>query len=194
MRQWHCETLAFRDTRTSRRLHSKTLASEALAFRDTGTARHPHHETIALRDTCTPRHLHSKGLALQDTRIPRHSVVIILSFIIAYSIEHSFLYSVPTTYLSRSTQTLRALAATFYEGGSKLWIFPDHLPITHPSADSPLLVHHLSLSPPTQPLASFHKWPWLYPPSTPHLTRAAHLPHPSPKRARLWGVHWHRTD
>jgi len=34
----------------------------------------------------------------------------------------------------------------------------------------------------------------LYPPSTPHFTRAAHLPHPSPKRARLWGVHWHRTD
>jgi len=67
-------------------------------------------------------------------------------------------------------------------------------PTTHPSAGSPLLVHHLSLSPPTHPFASFHKWPWLYPPSTPHFTRAAHLPHPLPKRVRLWGVHWHRTD
>jgi len=122
------------------------------------------------------------------------SLVIILFFIIAYCIEHSFLYSVPTIYLSRSIQTLRALAATSHKGGSKLWIFSHHLPITHPSAGSPLLVHHLSLSPPTYSLASFHKWPWLYPPATPHLARAAHLPHPSPKRARLWGVHWHCTD
>ena len=36
----------------------------------------------------------------------------------------------------------------------------------------------------------------LYPPSTPHITlaRAAHLPHPLPKRVRLWGVLWHRTS
>jgi len=35
----------------------------------------------------------------------------------------------------------------------------------------------------THPLASFQKWPWLYPPSTPHCTRtrAAHLPHPLPR-------------
>ena len=31
----------------------------------------------------------------------------------------------------------------------------------------------------------------LYPPSPPHCTSAAHLPHPLPKRVRLWGVHWH---
>ena len=31
------------------------------------------------------------------------------------------------------------------------------------------------------PLGKLSKWPWLYPPSTPHFTRAAHLPHPSPK-------------
>jgi len=30
-------------------------------------------------------------------------------------------------------------------------------------------------------------------PSFNHSTRAAELPHPLPKRARLWGVHWHRT-
>jgi len=34
----------------------------------------------------------------------------------------------------------------------------------------------------------------LFAPSTPHFTRAAHLPHPSPKRARLWGMHWHHID
>jgi len=34
----------------------------------------------------------------------------------------------------------------------------------------------------------------LYPPSTPHFTRTAHLPHPLPKRTRFWDVHWHRTD
>jgi len=39
-----------------------------------------------------------------------------------------------------------------------------------------------------------HSLGWtLYPPSTPHFTRAAHPPHPLPKRVRLWGVHWHRT-
>ena len=39
-----------------------------------------------------------------------------------------------------------------------------------------------------------HSLGWtLYPPSTPHFTRAAHLPHPLPKRVRLRGVHWHRT-
>ena len=37
------------------------------------------------------------------------------------------------------------------------------------------------------------KWTWFYPPSTPHFTSAAHLPHPSPSRARLLGVHWHHT-
>jgi len=31
---------------------------------------------------------------------------------------------------------------------------------------------------------------WLYSLSTPHFKRAAHLPHPSTKTARLWGVHW----
>ena len=76
------------------------------------------------------------------------------------------------------------LAATSHEGGSKLGIFSHHLPITHPSAGSPLLVHRLSLSPPTHPLASFHKWPWLYPPSTPHLTRSA-LTSPTPRQSEL---------
>jgi len=33
----------------------------------------------------------------------------------------------------------------------------------------------------------------LYPPSTPHFTSAAHLPHPLPTRALLWGVHCQRT-
>jgi len=35
---------------------------------------------------------------------------------------------------------------------------------------------------PTHPLASFHKWPWLCPPSTPHFTRAAHLPTPCQRK------------
>jgi len=43
------------------------------------------------------------------------------------------------------------------------------------------------------PLGKLSKWPWLYPPSTLHPTRTAHLPHPLPKRARLLGVYWHRT-
>ena len=40
-----------------------------------------------------------------------------------------------------------------------------------------------------------HNSPWgnLYPPSTPHFTCTAHLPHPLPKSARLWGVYWHRA-
>ena len=42
------------------------------------------------------------------------------------------------------------------------------------------------------PLGKLSKWPWLYPPSTPHFIRTAHLLHPLPKSARLWGVHWHR--
>ena len=33
----------------------------------------------------------------------------------------------------------------------------------------------------------------LYPPETFHFTRADHLPLPSPKSTRLWGVHRHRT-
>jgi len=43
------------------------------------------------------------------------------------------------------------------------------------------------------PLGKLSQWPWLLHPPTPHFTSAAHLLHPSPRRARLWGVHWHRT-
>ena len=47
---------------------------------------------------------------------------------IAYSIQHYFLSSVPTTYLSRSTQTLRALAVASHEGDNKLWTFSSSQP------------------------------------------------------------------
>jgi len=43
------------------------------------------------------------------------------------------------------------------------------------------------------PLGKPSKWHWLYPPSTPHLTRAARFPHSLPKRVCLLGMHWHRT-
>jgi len=55
-----------------------------------------------------------------------------------------------------------------------------NIPITHLTKTHP-------------PLGKLSKWPWLYPPSTPHSTRAAHLHHPFPKKARLWGAHCHRT-
>jgi len=59
----------------------------------------------------------------------------------------------------------------------------------HFSIEATLCIHtHI----PTTPWQA-STWPWLYPPSTPHSIRAAHLFHPSPKRACLWGVHWHRT-
>jgi len=37
-------------------------------------------------------------------------------------------------------------------------------------------------------LGKHSKLPWLYPPSTPHFTHAAHLNHPLPKRVRLRGT------
>ena len=169
-RHSHFKTHALQDPRTLRHLHSETLA-----LRDTRTTRQSHSETLAHLDIRTPRDSHSKTLAFRDTRTPRYS--------------HPETLALPDTRTKTHSHSETLAAATSHEGGSKLWIFSHHLPITHPSAGSPLLVHHLSSSPPTHPLASFHKWPWLYPPSTPHLTRAAHLPHPSPKRARLWGVY-----
>jgi len=47
--------------------------------------------------------------------------------------------------------------------------------------------------PSQSPLGKLSHRAWLYPSSTLHFTRAAHLTQPSPKRACLWDVHWHRT-
>jgi len=47
---------------------------------------------------------------------------------------------------------------------------------------------------PKHPLASFQNGLGCTLLQHHHFTRAAHLPHPLPKRVRLWGVHWHRTD
>jgi len=77
-----------------------------------------------------------------------------------------------------------------------------HVPLGSASVaakDGRPLTKHNNLSPttitftnPTHPLGKLSKWPWMYPPSTPHFTRTAHLPCLLPKRVCLWGVHWHR--
>jgi len=62
-------------------------------------------------------------------------------------------------------------------------------------------VYTFPQTPPPQYSNHYPPTPWqaftmslvVPPPSTPHFTRAVHLPHPSSKRARVWGVHWHRT-
>ena len=42
---------------------------------------------------------------------------------------------------------------------------------------------HITILP---PLGKLSKWPWLYLPSTPRFTRAAHRPHPLQERARVY--------
>jgi len=88
------------------------------------------------------------------------------------------------------THTTRAIHETAPDN-ENLLLFTTHLPFILGIVVLFWAAAHYGLN--SYPhLGKLSKWLWLNPPSTPHLTRAAQLPHSLSKRGHLRGVHWHR--